>query len=758
MINSYKENYSRLVIYSPFLKNSICNTYNSNDIIINLINPKLINELNNNGLNKKSSSVNLDASFIDTNNINTVSNHANKFDRKNKNNLHIDDVLEMKKKKSKLQKKSRKQIGLDNDGLFINKNKNVILNEDNLSNDIIKVPKTNKNKKKNKNKINLNLYDKNSDQTNTINTLENINKEIVINSPISIQQLSYELNIPEAEIITFLFLKGISVTVNQIIDVKIAQEVAIKYDFRVIESKLDILTKTNFISTDNFSNHLLVKRPPIITVMGHVDHGKTTLLNAILKTNSPDIEDGGITQNIKGYDIEWEYELNKYSLVFLDTPGHKAFSSMRTRSALVTDLVLLVVAADDGLKPQTIESIQYILKNKLPYIIVINKVDKSDINILKIKEELVEYNIIDESWGGDSIFVEVSALQQTNIDVLLSHICLLYEVQDLKANPNELASGTVLETYLDMKKGPVTTIVVQNGTLKIGDLIVAGNEYGKVKMITDNLGLRLNNALPSAIIHILGFNSLPQAGLEFNVVNDKKAAQYKISKYQGDYEQINNLHNRITWKNPAGNFTSKKVNIILKTDTQGSSEAIVNAFNNISQEKVQINILNVGVGNISNKDIELAVTSNSVILGFNIVLSNVVFNLAKKSNISINKFTVIYDLLDYVTKYMLNLVEPEYDSILVGEAIVQNVFSINKGAVAGCLVTNGKLVKEASLNIYRNSHVIHNSTLNSLKHMKDDINEVYQNNECGVMCYDFNLWNIGDIIKAYSLKEREKML
>jgi len=758
MINSYKENYSRLVIYSPFLQNFICNTYNNNDIVINLINPKLINELNSNSLNKKLSSVNVETSFIDTNNVNNVSNHANKFDRKNKNNLHIDDVLEMKKKKSKLQKKSRKQIGLDNDNLFINKNKNVILNEDNLNNDIVKVPKANKNKKKNKNKLNLNLYDKNSNQTNTLNTLENINREIVIDSPISIQQLSYKLNIPEAEIITFLFLKGISVTVNQMIDVKIAQEVANKYDFQVIESKLNILTKTNFIGKENLSNHLLVKRPPIITVMGHVDHGKTTLLNAILKTNSPNIEDGGITQNIKGYDIKWEYDLNKHNLVFLDTPGHQAFSSMRTRSALVTDLVLLVVAADDGLKPQTIEAIQYILKNKLPYIVVINKVDKSDINILKIKEELVEYNIIDESWGGDSVFVEVSALQQRNIDLLLSHICLLYELQDLKANPNESASGTVLETYLDVKKGPVTTVVVQNGTLKIGDLIVSGNEYGKVKMMTNNLGSRLNSASPSSIIHILGFNSLPQAGLEFNVVHDKKTAQYQISQHKGNHEQINNLHNRITWKNPVDDFTVQKINIILKTDTQGSSEAIVNAFNNISQEKVQINILNIGIGNISNKDIELASTSNSVILGFNIVLSNTVFSLAKKSNIMINNFTVIYDLLDYVTAYMLNLVEPEYDSILVGEAIVQNVFSINKGVVAGCLVTDGKLIKEASLNIYRNSHLIHNSTLNSLKHMKDDINEVYQNNECGIMCYDFNLWNIGDIIKAYSLKEKEKML
>ena len=756
MINSYKENYSKLVIYLPFLQNFTCNTYNNNDIVINLINPKLINELGSNSLNKKSSSVNLDTNFIDKNNMNNPSNYASKFDRKNKNNLHIDDVLEMKKKKSKLQKKSRKQIGLDNDSLFINKN--VILNEDNLSNDIIKVPKANKNKKKNKNKLNLNSYDKNSTQVNTVNNLENTSKEIIIDSPISIQQLSQKLNIPEAEIITFLFLKGISVTVNQIIDVKIAQEVASKYDFRVIESQLSFSTKTSFVSNDSLSNQLLVKRPPIITVMGHVDHGKTTLLNAILKTNLTDIEYGGITQSIKSYDIEWEYELNKYNLVFLDTPGHKAFASIRTRSALVTDLVLLVVAADDGLKPQTIEAIQYILKNKLPYIVVINKVDKSDTDILKIKEELVEYNIIDESWGGDSIFVEVSALQQKNIDLLLSHVCVLSEIQDLKANPNELASGTVLETYLDIKKGPVTTVVVQNGTLKIGDLIVAGDEYGKIKMMTNNLGVRLTHALPSSIIHILGFNVLPQAGWEFNVVNDKKAAQYKISQYQGNNEQINNLYNRITWKNSVDNFTVQIINIILKTDTQGSSEAIVNAFNNISQEKVQINILNIGIGNISNKDIELAVTSNSIILGFNIVSSNGVMNLAKKSNIDINNFNIIYDLLDYVTKYMLDLVEPEYDSILVGQAIVQNVFSVNKGVVAGCLVTEGKLIKGALLNIYRNSNLIHNSKLNSLKHMKDDINEVYENNECGVMCYDFNLWSIGDIIKAYSLKEKEKTL
>lgn len=757
MINSYKDNYSRLVINPLFFQNFICNTYNNNDLVINLINPKLINELNVNSVNRKSSSVNLDTNFTDTNNINSVPSHANKFDRKNKNNLHIDDVLEMKKKKNKLQKKSRKQIGIDSDSLFINKN--VILSEDSINNDIVKVPKINKNKKKNKNKLNLNVYNKGSSTIDNINTLENIKKEIIIDSPISIQQLSYKLSIPETEIITFLFLKGISVTVNEVIDIKIAQEVANKYNFQVIQSQLNILTKTNnSISVNNTSNHRLIKRPPIITVMGHVDHGKTTLLNAILKINLTDTEYGGITQTIKGYDIEWEYELKKHKLIFLDTPGHKAFSSIRIRSALVTDLVLLVVAADDGLKPQTIEAIQYILKNQLPYIVVINKVDKSDINILKIKEELVEYNIIDESWGGDSVFVEVSALQQKNIDLLLSHICLLYELQDLKANPSELASGTVLETYLDIKKGPVTTLVVQNGNLNIGDFIVAGDQYGKVKIITNNLGVQLTNALPSSIVHILGFTHLPQAGLTFNVVHDKKTAQSQISQYEGVNEKINNLYNRITWKNASDNFAVQKVNIILKSDTQGSSEAIVNAFNNISQEKVQINILNIGIGNISNKDIELAVTSNSIILGFNIILSNTARHLAKKWNININNFTIIYDLLDYMTHYMLNLVEPEYDSILVGEAMVQSIFSINKGTVAGCLVTDGKLIKETSLNIYRNSNLIHNCILDSLKHMKDDINEVHQGNECGIMCYDFNLWSVGDIIKAYALKEKEKTL
>jgi len=764
MTSKLLTSYTLFEKYQCFTKYFICNLNDIKEKILYLSYPKLIDDLSSNLDISKDVVVTVTKSFSDTNTANSINNtyNGNKFEKKNKTNIHSEDILEIKKKKNKSQKKNRKQISLDNEDLFISDQNDIVFNEDNLDKSIIKTPKINKNKKKVKVKQNNNINKKLDSQFSLNNS-----KEILINAPLTIQDLSNKLDIPEAEIITYLFLRGISVTINQVIDVSIASEVAAKYDFTVLNDDNfnnihdDLSIEKSKISID--SNY--IKRPPIITILGHVDHGKTTLLDAILNTNLVKQEVGGITQSIASYEVEWLYDNNLYKLVFLDTPGHEAFASMRIRGTQVTDLVLLVVAADDGLKPQTLESIKYILNQKLPYIVVINKIDKPDTDSLKVREELAQHNIMDEKWGGDAIIIEVSALKRQNIDVLLYNICLLSDIQMLKANPNQLAEGTIIEAYLDQQKGPIANVIVQNGTLCIGDQIISGKSIGKVKTILDNLNNSQDEALPSAIIQILGFSSVPEAGFAFKVidkVSDKKILKEhrsnNLNTMQSLEKSLSRLNNRVTLESLKTNHNIKKLNLILKTSSQGSAEAILNSFHEISQEKVQINIISLNSGKISNTDIELATASNSIIIGFNTNISNQALHLSKQLNIVIKNFDIIYDLIDYVIASMLDLVEVEYDEIKIGQAIVQTIFYINKGSVAGCLVTEGKLQKHANLTIYREKKLLYKGSLDSLKRMKDDVDEVQTGNECGVMSNNYSLWKKDDIIEAYELKAREKVL
>ena len=753
MINNYKQQYKNFNLYQSFSKHLMCNQDEYIDSLLILVKPKIISTITNRIVPLNQSLLNLDKNLMDV-----KDNSVSRFDKKNKNNLYTEDIIDIKKKKNKVQKKSRKQILLDADNTFRTE---LFLNEDNFKNEMIKVPKGTKNKKKSQIKSDLNTNIDVVSELEAKSAYDLPNKEITITSPLTIQELSNKLNISEAEIITYLFLKGISVTINQVIDTVIAKEVALQYEFIVNEDFANQVVKPiKFNSQDQSSTSKLVERPPIITILGHVDHGKTTLLDSILHTNLVTKEFGGITQAIANYEVDFLYKNAIRKLIFLDTPGHQAFTSIRMRGTQVTDLIILVVAADDGLKTQTIESIKYIFEQKLPYIIVINKIDKLGVNTLKVREELAKYNIMDESWGGDAIIHEVSALKNQNIDKLLSSICCLSDLQYLKADPNQLAVGTIIETYLDIQRGPVATLVVQNGSLKIGDFIVSANLYGKIKNILTYNGMKKEIVGPSSIVEVLGFSNLPKAGELFNVVHNKKAAEYKINEFnkKNQVKPLNNLNNRVTLDSTKNQANLKSLNIILKTDAQGSSEAILNSFHAISQAKVQINILQLSFGNISYNDIELASTSNSIVVGFNVNIANQANHLAKNLNVMLKTFNIIYDLIDFIVLSMLNLVEPEYDQLMIGKAIVQTVFYINKGSVAGCKVIDGKLTKGAYLNVYRNSKLIYNSTLNSLKQMKNDVNEVLQNNECGVLCHDYNLWNSGDIIEAYELKEKEKVL
>nr|YP_009296966.1 translation initiation factor 2 [Ceramium japonicum]AOM66309.1 translation initiation factor 2 [Ceramium japonicum] len=760
MINNYNTQYNQFKCNQGAFNHYTCHQNEYFDSLLILKNPKIISNLVKHPLSLNTSLVTLDNNFIDEKNNNIPLNNSSRFEKKNKASIYTEDILEIKKKKNKLQKKSRKQIDftVEADNVFRRNASDILFNEENLNNDIIKVPKVNKSKKKYQNN-DINHVVEASESIINRNSIEASNNQILINSPLTIQDLSNKLNIPEAEIITYLFLQGIPVTINQIIDISIAKDVALKYNFFVQENVVNDKVSSSNVKYDTpLIDNKLVERPPIITILGHVDHGKTTLLDTILNTNLAKKEFGGITQAIVNHEVEFLYEKKLYKLIFLDTPGHQAFSSLRVRSTQITDLVLLVVAADDGLKPQTIESIKYIFEKNLPYIVVINKIDKLGINTLKVREELAKYNIIDESWGGDAIITEVSALKHLNIDLLLSNICLLSSLQELKADPNQLAIGTIIDSYLDVKRGPVVVLVVKNGSLKRGDFIVAGNLYGKIKVITNTRGLKFDKAMPSSIVQILGFSSLPRAGESFHITHNKKSAEYEANNYQDKIIKINNLNNRMTWESAKYQNGIKNLNLVLKTDGQGSSEAIVHAFNNISQNKVQINILELGFGNISHTDIELGLTTNSIVIGFNVNISSQANQLAKKMNISVKTFNIIYDIIDYIILNMLNLLEPEYDQSMIGQAVVKTVFSINKGSVAGCTVIEGKLKKACLLNIYRDSKIVHTSTLNSLKHMKDDVNEVIQDNECGIMCYDYTKWASGDIVEAYELKEKEKTL
>nr|UAD88848.1 translation initiation factor 2 [Gracilariopsis chorda] len=667
-----------------------------------------------------------------------------KLDKKNKNLLKQDDKLKLKKKKVN-------NIDLDQqEDTFKKKNKNKIIfkSKDNLVN-ISKISlKSSKHKKKQK--LNQSQIRKIEIQNLDVN---NINKFIVINQPLSIEQLSFKLQIPAAEIITSLFLKGISVTVNQLVDVSIATQIAQQYDF-VVNNKND----NNIDYQDKFktiTSSTSINRAPVITILGHVDHGKTSLLDTIRNTNSVIKERGGITQSIGAYEVNWLYNQAYTKLVFLDTPGHEAFSNMRLRCSQVADLIILIVAADDGLKPQTIESIEYILSMKLPCIVAINKIDKSDINIMRVKEQLAQYNLVSEDWGGNISCVDISALKKINIDKLLTTVCSVVESLNLKADPMELAQGSILEAYLDKKKGVVANVIIRNGSLNIGDVIVSGNVYGRVKRMKDSCGNILIKAGPSSILEVLGFHSMPQGGLNFEVVENEKQAKRLIAE-----TKIVNDSNLLDFRLKSYNYKEniKSLNLIIRADTQGTIDAIINAFMQISQNKVQLNVLTSNSGSISDTDINLASNSRALIIAFNINISTNILSKAEKANVSLCQFSIIYDLLDYIQNYMLNLIDPEYSKVLIGKAIVQTVFYIQKGAIAGCLVQSGKLKKDASINIYRNNQLIHESIIVSLKRIKDDVNEVTTNNECGVRCQDDYLWQSQDIIEAYELCEKSKIL
>jgi translation initiation factor IF-2 len=584
-------------------------------------------------------------------------------------------------------------------------------------------------------------------------------KEVTLTKPITVQELGDLFKVSTTEIIKSLFLKGIPVTVNQLIDIPTAEKVGIDFGIEVV-STADILIsspkRSEFLLKDT---SVLEKRPPIVTIMGHVDHGKTTLLDKIRNTQIAKKEAGGITQKIGAYEVNVNYKGVSETIVFLDTPGHAAFSGMRSRGVSITDLVILVVAADDGIKPQTIEAIKYAQSAQVPLVVAINKMDKEEADLNKIQQDLITHNIVPEEWGGDTIVVPISAMQGTNIDTLLEAVLMVAEITNLKTDPDVPARGMILESHLDRSKGSVATLIVKHGTLKVGDIITSGNSISKVRGMIDSNGKNLELAPPSSPVLIWGLSKLPNIGDTFRSFKTEKEAKialeeelsvksissYSFSSFQ-QFSDINLL--------PSGE-QMEKINLIIKTDTQGSAEAITSTISNIASPKIQLKVLYAYAGEITETDIEFASASQAILLAFNTTFASGTKKAAKNSSILIKEFNVIYDLFDYVEELIADLVGPEYEERFIGSAIVKTIFPLAKSFVAGSLVTEGKITKDSTIHVIRDSQIIHKGKINSLKKVKEDVLEVTENFECGIYVTNFDSWRPGDAIKAFEIIEKK---
>jgi translation initiation factor IF-2 len=584
----------------------------------------------------------------------------------------------------------------------------------------------------------------------------NVKPETVsISRPVTIQELATLLVVPETDIIRSLFFKGISVTMNQFIDVNTAVLVGTEFEIEInIVNEEEEHKKIQFLESDKYTGE---KRAPIIAVMGHVDHGKTSLLDRIRKTQMAKKESGGITQKLGAYEVDVDYKEESRRLVFLDTPGHEAFSGMRSRGIQVTDIAILVVAADDGVRPQTVEAINYIKASNVPVIVAINKIDKEDANIENIKQELAKYNLVSESWGGDTLMVPISAKQGTNIETLLEMILLIDDVEGFTADPNVMAQGTILESYIDRTKGPIASLLVQNGTLKIGDILVVGDAIAKVRGIINSEGEKIISAPPSSSVLILGLSKPPSAGDTFSIYSDDKEAKVAAQKAQELSKSNSTIGQNLTETYSVSDVDTKgKINLIIKTDIQGSVEALVNNIYKLSHPKVQICILRASPGEITETDIDFAATSSAIVLAFNTTLASGSRKAAKNANVTIKESDVIYDLFDYVRDLIEVIVGPEYDEYPIGSAIVKSVFPLGKSYVAGSVVMEGKLMQECHIKVLRNKIVIFEGVLDSLKRLKEDVSEVKENVECGVFVKEFDTWVENDEIKAFNLIQKKR--
>lgn len=581
-------------------------------------------------------------------------------------------------------------------------------------------------------------------------------KKITVGESISVQELAKRMGKTANEVIKKLFELGIPATLNQEIDSDTAVIVASEYG---IETEVKIQKPITEIEDVPDPEESLVPRPPVVTVMGHVDHGKTSLLDAIRETNVTATEAGGITQHIGAYQVT----VKGKKITFLDTPGHEAFTAMRARGAEATDIAVLVVAADDGVMPQTVEAINHCRAANVPIIVAVNKMDKPTANIERIKQQLSEHGLIPEEWGGDTIFVPVSAKMKQGIDQLLEMILLVAEINDLKANPNRLARGVVIEAELDKGRGSVATVLVQKGTLRVGDNIVIGSVYGKVRAMFDDKGRRVKEALPSTPVEVLGLSAVPDPGDIFDVVADEKlakeiATQREIARKEKEYKEASKMRLEDLFKqmNTEG---MQELNLVLKSDVHGSAEALSQALLRLSTDEVKVNVIHNGVGAISEADIMLAAASNAIVIGFNVRPDGNARRAAEQEKVEIRSYRVIYDVIEDIKAAMSGLLEPELKEVFLGQVEVRAVFKVPRvGNIAGGYVLEGRITNKSNVRVVRNGVVIHEGRLHSLKRFKDDVKEVPQGYECGIGIENFNDIKEGDIIEAFEVQEVKREL
>ncbi|WMJ82023.1 translation initiation factor IF-2 [Clostridium sp. MB40-C1] len=609
-----------------------------------------------------------------------------------------------------------------------------------------------KKKKNKKNAKNEDLTNEDSVQGKEVKDIEEIEEIIIeIEDTITVKDFSDKLDKPINEVIKELMFMGVMAAINQELDFNTAEKLGEKFNAMVVrkEDTSGILEQEEE-EEEEVGNE---KRPPVVTVMGHVDHGKTSILDAIRKAKVTETEAGGITQHIGAYTVN----VNGEKVTFLDTPGHEAFTTMRSRGAQITDVVILVVAADDGIMPQTAEAINHCKAAEVPIIVAINKIDKEGANIERVKQELTEYNLIPEDWGGDVICVPVSAHTKEGLDTLLEMVILTSEMEELKADPTRRAKGTVIEAKLDKGRGPVATLLVQNGTLNTGDSIIVGSTYGRIRAMFDDKGKKIKSAGPSIPVEVLGLSEVPDAGDRFNVVKDEKTARNMAQKRKDKLKEQNLSTNRVSLEDLYSQIREGKVkelSVIVRADVQGSAEAVKQSLEKLSTEDVKVRVIHGAVGAISETDVTLAAASNAVIIGFNVRPSNNASALAEKEGVNIRTYRIIYDAIEDVKSAMIGMLEPEYKEVVLGTAEVRATYKISSvGTIAGAYVLNGKITRNSDVRIIRDGIVVFESKLASLKRFKDDAKEVASGYECGIMVEKFNDIKEGDLIEAYTMEE-----
>ena len=578
-------------------------------------------------------------------------------------------------------------------------------------------------------------------------------EEITIPETITVKDFAAELKKTTADVIKKLLGYGIMATLNNEIDFDTASLIADEFGVKV--NKKETVTEEDILFDDSEDREEdLEVRPPVVVVMGHVDHGKTSLLDAVKQTHVIEGEAGGITQHIGAYKVK----INDREITFLDTPGHEAFTAMRARGAQITDIAILVVAANDGVMPQTVEAINHAKSAGIPIIVAVNKIDLPDANIEKVKQELMAYELVPEEWGGDTIFVPISAKKHQNIDQLLEMVLLEADVLELKANPKKQAKGVVIEARLDKNKGTIASILVQRGTLDVGDTIVVGSSIGRIRTMTDEKGKKLKKAGPSTPVEVMGLTEVPQAGDIFYEVKDEKTAKHLIEKRKRqERENAINAMNKVTLDNlfnqmEEGNL--KVLNLIVKADVQGSVEAIKQSMEKLSNEEVKVKVIHSAAGAVTESDVTLAKVSNAIIIAFNVRPMPTAKDMAEKDEIEIKQYSVIYQAIDDVESAMKGMLAPKFQEHIIGNAEVRQTFKIsNVGTIAGAYVLDGKLERNAGVRVLRDNVVIHDGKLASLKRFKDDAKEVTKGYECGIQIEKYNDIKEGDIIEAYILEE-----